>query len=81
MCQPILLYYYSGGRSIMFELFIVYCIGTLLGIWFGFKAGAISGAKIMLDGLINQAYILHRTDSDGEVVLMKPTLENLQQNQ
>lgn len=65
----------------MVELIVVYAIGTLLGIWFGYKSGIVKGASTMLDGLIDNEMVLVSTKANGEVVIIKPTIENIQRNQ
>ena len=66
----------------MFEMLFVYAVGTVLGIWFGYKSGVLTGSQVMLDGLVKTGFILYSKDADsGEITLLKPTIENLQENQ
>lgn len=65
----------------MFEMIVVYTVGTLLGIWFGYKSGVVMGSQVMLDGLVKTGFVLYSEDEKGEITLLRPTLKNLQEKQ
>ena len=62
--------------------FVVYTVGTIFGIWFGFKSGVKKGADVTLDMLMVGKFLLYKRHQNGDIEFLKPhEVENYQQNQ
>jgi hypothetical protein len=72
---------YNRVGAVMLELLVSYAVGTVFGLWIGYKSGMLNGVEITMKSLIDQKFLLHRTNSDGEIVLIRPREEETLTNQ
>lgn len=59
----------------MFEfagwLLFAYSVGTVFGLFFNFQYVSRKATGIAIDRLINQGYLKHRKDVNGEIEILK----------
>ena len=62
--------------------FICYTVGTVVGIWMGFKYGVKKGADVTIETLMIAKFLLFKRHPDGEVEFIRPEKPaEYQQNQ
>lgn len=54
------------------EIFIAYLVGTLIGLWMGFKTGVLKGTEGTIDMLMKGKFLLYKKGKDGETVFIQP---------
>jgi len=52
-------------------LLVAYTIGTVIGIGFGFSWAHKRSIILTIDSLIDQGFLRHRKDKDGELEILK----------
>jgi hypothetical protein len=49
-----------------------YAVGTVIGVWIGFKSGIRHGSGVTIDALMETGFLKYKKDSEGEITLLKP---------
>jgi hypothetical protein len=52
-------------------ILISYTVGTIIGIWFGFKFGVKTGADMSISMLMAEGYLKYKKLKDGEIEFLK----------
>ena len=52
-------------------ILIPYAVGTIIGIWFGFKFGVKKGADLSISMLMAEGYLRYKKLKDGEIEFLK----------
>lgn len=58
--------------SLYVVFFISYAVGTVLGIWFGYKHGVKQGADATLELLMSSKFLLYKRQRNGDIEFIKP---------
>ena len=51
--------------------FGAYIVGTIIGLVFGYNAGARNGVETTVDQLVKNGFLRHRKNKDGDVEILK----------
>jgi len=54
------------------EVIVGYVVGTLIGLWIGFKSGVMRGTEGTIDMLMKGKFLLYKKGKDGETVFIQP---------
>ena len=61
---------------------ISYIVGTVFGLWVGFKYGVKKGADVTIETLMIAKFLLFKRHPDGEIEFIRPQdSAEIQQNQ
>lgn len=52
-------------------LLFAYSVGTVFGLFFNFQSVSRKASEIAIDRLINQGYLKHRRDANGDIEILK----------
>jgi|TARA_Y100000389_G_C17340868_1_gene453249 hypothetical protein len=55
-----------------YTILVPYVVGTLFGLWIGFKAGVLKGTTATIDMLMISKFLLYKKLEDGEIMFIKP---------